>query len=71
MGRLVEERIKRPLAEALLFGELHEGGHTQVDAVGDGLSLRFTATPLAPEAKAEPKAEPEAEPEPEPEPEPV
>jgi ATP-dependent Clp protease ATP-binding subunit ClpA len=42
MGRLVEERIKRPLAEALLFGELHEGGRAEVDAVGDGLSLRFT-----------------------------
>jgi ATP-dependent Clp protease ATP-binding subunit ClpA len=44
MGRLIEERIKRPMAEALLFGELHEGGQAQVDATGDGLALRFTGT---------------------------
>jgi ATP-dependent Clp protease ATP-binding subunit ClpA len=42
MGRLVEERIKRPMAEALLFGELHEGGRAQVDVAGDGLALSFT-----------------------------
>jgi ATP-dependent Clp protease ATP-binding subunit ClpA len=42
MGRLVEERIKRPMAEALLFGELNEGGRAQVDVAGDGLALSFT-----------------------------
>ena len=61
MGRLVEERIKRPMAEALLFGELHEGGHAQVDAVGDGLSLRFTAA-QAPEPEPEPEPKPQPEP---------
>jgi ATP-dependent Clp protease ATP-binding subunit ClpA len=41
MGRLVEERIKRPLAEALLFGALTQGGRVDVDAEGDELKLSF------------------------------
>ena len=44
MARLIEEKIKRPLAEALLFGQLDEGGKVQVD-VGDkdGLTLSYSA----------------------------
>lgn len=30
MARLIQEQIKRPLAEELLFGKLHEGGHVLV-----------------------------------------
>ncbi len=41
MARLVEERIKRPLAEALLFGQLADGGTVHVDPGGEGLQLRF------------------------------
>jgi ATP-dependent Clp protease ATP-binding subunit ClpA len=41
MARLVEERIKRPLAEALLFGKLPEGGMARVNLAADGLSLDF------------------------------
>jgi ATP-dependent Clp protease ATP-binding subunit ClpA len=33
MARLIEDRIKRPLAEALLFGELATGGSARVDRV--------------------------------------
>jgi ATP-dependent Clp protease ATP-binding subunit ClpA len=36
MARLVESAIKRPLAEALLFETLHEGGSVQVDRRSDG-----------------------------------
>jgi ATP-dependent Clp protease ATP-binding subunit ClpA len=43
MGRLIEERIKRPLAEALLFGALTEGGTVRVTPGGDGLELAFLA----------------------------
>lgn len=40
MARLIQEKIKRPLAEELLFGSLSEGGGTvKVDLVGDELSL--------------------------------
>ena len=44
MARLVEEKIKRPLAEALLFGQLEEGGkvHVDIDDAG-GLALAYSA----------------------------
>jgi ATP-dependent Clp protease ATP-binding subunit ClpA len=35
MARVIQEQIKRPLAEELLFGKLHEGGHVLV-TVTDG-----------------------------------
>ncbi len=38
MARLIQEKIKKPLAEALLFGELSEdGGHVHVSLQGDKL----------------------------------
>jgi ATP-dependent Clp protease ATP-binding subunit ClpA len=46
MARLVESAIKRPLAEALLFETLHEGGSVQVerrDAGEDGLTLNYSS----------------------------
>jgi len=41
MARLVQETIKRPLAEELLFGKLADGGTVKVlvNAAGDGLEL--------------------------------
>ena len=30
MARLVQEKIKRPLADELLFGKLSDGGHVKV-----------------------------------------
>jgi ATP-dependent Clp protease ATP-binding subunit ClpA len=34
MARLIEDRVKRPLAEALLFGDLQNGGAVRVDRQG-------------------------------------
>jgi ATP-dependent Clp protease ATP-binding subunit ClpA len=43
MGRLVEDRIKRPLSEALLFGSLSKGGRATVDVDASGeLTLAFS-----------------------------
>jgi ATP-dependent Clp protease ATP-binding subunit ClpA len=39
MARLVEDRIKRPLADLLLFGDLAKSGKARVDVQGDGLSV--------------------------------
>jgi ATP-dependent Clp protease ATP-binding subunit ClpA len=39
MARVIQEHIKRPLAEELLFGKLKDGGHVRVDLGGDGLIL--------------------------------
>ena len=45
MARLISERIKRPLAEELLFGVLVDGGHVRV-VVGDDGGLALNAEPL-------------------------
>lgn len=44
MARVIQENIKRPLAEQLLFGELAKGGHVRVlvDVTGD---LNLVTTP--------------------------
>jgi len=36
MARVIQEHIKRPLAEELLFGKLKDGGHVRVDLGPDG-----------------------------------
>lgn len=41
MARLIDEKIKKPLAEQLLFGDLTEGGKLIVDVVDDKLDLKF------------------------------
>jgi len=46
MKRVIQEHIKRPLADELLFGDLGEQGgtlHIDVDETGEGLSLSFDA----------------------------
>ncbi len=53
MARVIQERIKRPLAEELLFGKLERGGHVRISA-RDG-ELTFEIEPAnAPENVAEP-----------------
>ena len=37
MARLIQDKVKKPLAELLLFGELADGGHVQVDLADDAL----------------------------------
>jgi ATP-dependent Clp protease ATP-binding subunit ClpA len=39
MARIIQEYIKRPLAEELLFGKLTAGGHIRVAVAPDGNSL--------------------------------
>jgi ATP-dependent Clp protease ATP-binding subunit ClpA len=43
MARIVQEHIKRPLAEELLFGKLVEGGHVDVTVHDGELSLEVTS----------------------------
>ncbi len=46
MARLIQEHIKRPLAEELLFGKLVGGGHVRVSVSADqsALALEFAPT---------------------------
>ncbi|HDO33708.1 MAG TPA: AAA family ATPase, partial [Chromatiales bacterium] len=39
MARVIQENIKKPLAEELLFGQLTGGGHVHVRAEGEALTL--------------------------------
>ncbi len=44
MARVIQEHIKRPLAEELLFGKLEQGGHVRV-SVGEDDTLVLNAEP--------------------------
>jgi ATP-dependent Clp protease ATP-binding subunit ClpA len=51
MGRLIQNELKKPLAEKILFGELREGGRVRVDVDEGGEKLRIVveaATPPEP-----------------------
>ena len=41
MGRVIQEHIKKPLAEEILFGRLAGGGEVKVSAEGDELSFEY------------------------------
>jgi ATP-dependent Clp protease ATP-binding subunit ClpA len=41
MARLIEERLKKPLAEELLFGQLADGGEVQIVVAEDKLALEI------------------------------
>jgi len=41
MARLIQDRVKRPLADELLFGRLSNGGHVQIDLDDTGEALAF------------------------------
>jgi ATP-dependent Clp protease ATP-binding subunit ClpA len=45
MARVIQEHIKRPLAEELLFGRLVGGGHVRVSVAKDGSKLDLDCTP--------------------------
>ncbi|WP_260599767.1 ATP-dependent Clp protease ATP-binding subunit ClpA [Sphingomonas endolithica] len=45
MGRLIQEKIKQPLAEELLFGKLVHGGEVTVKMKDGGLAFEITAAP--------------------------
>lgn len=42
VGRLVDEKIKKPLAHEILFGRLEKGGRVVVDEGTDGLVFKFS-----------------------------
>ena len=44
MARIIQENIKRPLAEELLFGQLADGGHVDV-SVGEDGQLKLESRP--------------------------
>ena len=68
LARVIQEEVKKPLAEEVLFGKLARGGTVRILLAGDTLGFKFMgrdeekALPKPPERKALPratKAEPE------------
>lgn len=45
MARIIQEQIKRPLAEELLFGSLAKGGHVKI-VIGEDGNLQLISEPL-------------------------
>ena len=67
MARLLQEKVKQPLAEELLFGKLAHGGEVHVSLKDDALSFELTPAPprlVRKSAKAAPKRKPKAQPTP-------
>ncbi|MGI4949628.1 MAG: ATP-dependent Clp protease ATP-binding subunit ClpA [Janthinobacterium lividum] len=59
MGRLIQEKIKQPLAEELLFGKLVHGGEVTVKMKDGALSFEIVpAAPKKPKGKGKGKTEP-------------
>ena len=60
MGRLVQEKIKQPLAEELLFGKLISGGEVKVHMKDGALAFEIVPAAPKPKGKRKPKAEAKA-----------
>ncbi len=58
MGRLIQNEVKKPLAERILFGDLHGGGTVKVEVEPGGEKLRLVITADAPPAPRKPVPEP-------------
>ena len=55
LARVVQEHIKKPLAEMMLFGDLVDGGTAFVSLKDDALEVNAKSTPDAPKSKGKPK----------------
>ncbi|HQA16753.1 MAG TPA: ATP-dependent Clp protease ATP-binding subunit ClpA [Novosphingobium sp.] len=57
MARLIQDKVKQPLAEELLFGKLRHGGEVHVSVKDDALSFELTPAPPKLDRKARKAAE--------------
>jgi ATP-dependent Clp protease ATP-binding subunit ClpA len=47
MARLIQQKVKEPLAEELLFGRLQNGGHAVVEVTDDDIQLLLTSAAVS------------------------
>ena len=61
LARVIQEYIKKPLANELLFGKLVKGGQVRVDVAADGenLAFEYIENPTAPVSSDDAAKEPE------------
>jgi ATP-dependent Clp protease ATP-binding subunit ClpA len=52
LSRIIQEHIKKPLADEILFGKLAKGGIVQVDVKKDDDTLTFVTLAAPPKGKA-------------------
>ncbi len=50
IARVIDEEVKEPLTDAILFGALRQGGRVKVDATEAGLTFAFPDAQSAPDA---------------------
>ena len=43
MSRLIQDKLRKPLANEVLFGELAEGGKVEIEVNEKELSFKFTS----------------------------
>jgi ATP-dependent Clp protease ATP-binding subunit ClpA len=65
MARVIQEHIKKPLADEVLFGHLKGGGHVRVivakdEAGRDKLGFEFLDGPVTPKPEKLPAVRPKA-----------
>jgi ATP-dependent Clp protease ATP-binding subunit ClpA len=51
LGRIIQEKVKKPLADELLFGKLAKGGKVIIDVEDGALSFEFEAKEKPPKSK--------------------
>ena len=56
LARVIQEYVKKPLAEEVLFGKLSDGGTVRVDVEGEGDAAKLAFTFVPPERGALPPA---------------
>jgi len=61
LGRIIQEHIKKPLADEVLFGKLRKGGVVKVSVKEGGAELLLDSIPAEAAAPAEPQPEPEVQ----------
>jgi len=54
MARLIQDRVKRPLANEMLFGTLRDGGRAELDVAGDDLTIAYVPAKAPKPEPAEP-----------------
>ncbi len=53
LSRVIQEHVKKPLADELLFGKLVKGGAVMLDIKDDKLTFAYTSAKNAPSEKPE------------------
>ena len=41
LGRIIQEKVKKPMAEELIFGTLSKGGHVEISLKNEKISFKF------------------------------